>query len=409
MSMQAIASSGKAPTKLIMGMMLLPLFMALAFPVMFLTAFHDPTPKDMNVTVIESTKKAGDIAHSLEVQSEGKLHVDTVATVDDAKSAVMDRDTRAAYDPKTGDLFLAGGNGKSMTGIAQQIFQPVAQQSNKTLAIQDLAPLTAKDIMGTGFIYMCMIGMMTGYMTALMMNMFGRHLGVWKQLAVIGGMAVAAAVITVSTTYNVFQVYDIHMVYSMLIVAAIFITVGVFQLGLARLVGQASAFFGIIVFIILGMPTSGISMPVDMMDGFFRVINKFHPLAAAGDMMRSNLYFNGTGIANDIIVLATWLLVGVGLLLLGLIKAPATPAGPAGAPAGQDHAAPSAAEAGADRPAVGTSAAEASANPAGPGAQPAPAGAQSADAHAHGPDIPAPAAPVPGHAAAETPEFQTQN
>lgn len=336
--MQAMAPSGKAPTRVVMAMMLFPLIMAILYPVMFLTAYHDPTPKDMDISVIESTKNASDVAHNIEVKGDGTLNVDTVDNVKEGKGAVTQRQTRAAYNPKTGDLYVASAGGKQATQAAQKVFQQVANQQDKTLHVHDLVPTAPKDFIGSGFMYMVMIGMITGYMTALMLNMFGRQLGLWRQLGTLAALAAAAGVIVTMITYQIYQVYDNHLVQSGLIVAGLFMVMGVVQLGLARLIGQVSALPGIILWIILGIPSSGLTVSPDMMYGFFRVVYKFHPLAAAGDLMRSNLYFGGQGIGRDIVLLAFWLVVGAGLLWLSTLRRPKDPTGALGGGVPQDGA-----------------------------------------------------------------------
>lgn len=331
----ALGSVHRLPPKAVVSFMILPLFMAFVYPILFLVAFHDPQPRNMDLSIIETTDEAPALASQLESSADDDaLKVTTVPDVDAAKSDVMDLKTRAAYDPKTGDLYLASASSVAATGVAQQMFQNVAKQSDQQLTVHDLQAPTDKDTQASGFMYMAMLAVMVGFMTALMLNMAGKHLKIWQKLLVQLGMGIAGATILLTTLYHFYGLYDTHIIQAGLVFLGTFMAVSVFQLGLASIIGQASSFFGIIFFILLGVPSSGAAMPVDMLPGFFRAVHYVLPVGVSADMQRSVLYFHGHGISTSIPVLMVWLFAGLALLWIGngLKKPEIAPTGPDEAP-----------------------------------------------------------------------------
>ena len=101
-----------------------------------------------------------------------------------------------------------------------------------------------------------------------------------------------------------------YLLVACLVGAATFLTSSVVMLGLASLRGQASTLVGITLFVILGIPTTGVAITPDLLPGFFRVLHWMLPSGASGELFRRVLCFDGAGIAPWILLLVTWLLVG---------------------------------------------------------------------------------------------------
>jgi hypothetical protein len=319
----SMGSVHRLPPRAVAGLLILPLLMAFAYPILFLAAFHDPAPRNMDLAVVESTDQASGLAAQLESSADDDaLDVTTVPDVATAKNDVLHLDTRAAYDPKTGDLYLASASSVAATNAAQQVFQKVAKQSDQELTVHDLQAPTDKDPQATAFMYLAIIAVLAGFMTALMVNISGKHLSPWKKLLVLCGMGIATATIAVTVTFHFYGVYDTHIVQSGLVYLGTFLAVATFMAGLTSIVGQAGSFFAIVFFILLGIPSAGAAMPVDMLPGFFRVMHYVLPPGISSDMQRSTLYFHGHGISSSIPVLMVWFFAGLALLWVGTLKNP---------------------------------------------------------------------------------------
>lgn len=94
-----------------------------------------------------------------------------------------------------------------------------------------------------------------------------------------------------------------YLLVACLVGAATFLTSSVVMLGLASLRGQASTLVGITLFVILGIPTTGVAITPDLLPGFFRVLHRMLPSGASGELFRRVLCFDGAGIAPWILLI----------------------------------------------------------------------------------------------------------
>ncbi|MBK0332780.1 ABC transporter permease [Brachybacterium sp. MASK1Z-5] len=323
MSMPSLAGSARrVPLPMILMAMLFPVFMAFAYPGSYLSAMLEPAPDHMQLAVVESTKDAPQIAQQLQAEGGDAVDVTTVADTAAAKNAVTDLEARAAYDPSNGSLYVASAGGAQATSAAQSIFDEVAQKTDQTLHVKDLRGTTAADSTGTGFMYMLTACLVAGYVTATMLTSLARGVRLPVKLAVQLLMSVVAGVLTAGVCFGFYGVYDHHLVGAALIGGSLFLTASVVQLGFAGLLGQASTLVGITLFVILGVPASGVAATPDMLPGFFRVLHRLLPSGAGGELLRRVLYFDAHGIGTWVLLLVTWLLVGAGLVWLSTLRSP---------------------------------------------------------------------------------------
>ncbi|MET8978214.1 DUF3533 domain-containing protein [Streptomyces sp. NPDC004539] len=74
-------------------------------------------------------------------------------------------------------------------------------------------------------------------------------------------------------------------------------------------IGQLVAMF---VFIVLGLPSSGTTVPLQAVPGFYRFLSHFEPMRQLGDGVRAILYFDARGDAG---LTRSWLMIALGLAL----------------------------------------------------------------------------------------------
>ncbi|RLY94022.1 ABC transporter permease [Kocuria tytonicola] len=307
---------------MILVAMLFPVFMAFAYPASYVSAMHQPVPHHMEVEVIGTSDSTQQLACQVAAQGGDALDVSTVADAPTAREDVMDRETRAAFDPSDGKLYVATAGGRQAKAAAQSVFQQVAQQVGVPLAVQDLKKPAPKDTLGIAYMYVMTACVTAGYVTSTMLGNLGKGMRLRSRLGLIGMLSVVAAVLTVGVTWGFYGVYDAHLVTAGLVAMAAYFTAAVFQLGVGGLLGQAATIVGITVFVILGIPASGIATSPDMMPGFFQVTHRMMPTGAIGELLQRVIYFDGHGVGPWILLLATWLMLGAGLLWLGSLRSP---------------------------------------------------------------------------------------
>ncbi len=102
-------------------------------------------------------------------------------------------------------------------------------------------------------------------------------------------------------------------------------------LGLEWLAGLPGLGLGAAVFMLLGNPLSGITSAPEMLPSGWGTLGQLLPPGATGSLLRSVAFFDGAGSGRPLVVLLSWL--GVGLVLCGLGAARSRSAAGRGVPA----------------------------------------------------------------------------
>jgi YhgE/Pip-like protein len=98
------------------------------------------------------------------------------------------------------------------------------------------------------------------------------------------------------------------------------IAVGVTSSSLIAVLGSMGLLFSMLVFVILGLPSAGATVPLEAVPPFFRWLSKFEPMHQVFLGVRSLLYLNGVGAAGlSQALLMTSVGLVVGLLVGGII------------------------------------------------------------------------------------------
>ncbi|MEV0993180.1 DUF3533 domain-containing protein [Streptomyces sp. NPDC049949] len=74
-------------------------------------------------------------------------------------------------------------------------------------------------------------------------------------------------------------------------------------------IGQLVSMF---VFIVLGLPSSGATVPLNAVPGFYRFLSHFEPMRQLSDGVRAILYFDARGDAG---LTRSWIMIGIGIVL----------------------------------------------------------------------------------------------
>jgi hypothetical protein len=90
--------------------------------------------------------------------------------------------------------------------------------------------------------------------------------------------------------------------------------------GLQALLGEAGAVIGALTMVLVGNPFSGIASAPEMLPRPVGAIGQLMPPGAGGNLLRSTGFFDGAAAAGHIAVLLAWTTLGLGLLLLHLLR-----------------------------------------------------------------------------------------
>jgi hypothetical protein len=323
-------SDGRALKPLLLALVF-PLFLAIALPGLYLAAMHEPTPRGMAVEIVGTDAKAQGLASNLQSSSAGKLTVTTVADAATGKGHVEDLQARGAFDPATGTLYTATAGSPAATQAVKAVFTPVAKQTGTALRVRDVAPLPADDRVGVTLLFVGLPAILAGFVSATVLGMGVPGLRVRDELGLIALVALIGAVTTGFVAYGVYGALHSNALAVGLLTGAGTMTAGLIQSGGLKLIGSSMTMVSVTILVLLGVPASGIAVPVDMAPALFETLHGILPTAGVLDGLRRIIYFDGTGISGDLLIVAFWALLGAGMIWVAGLRDPKDPAPDPGA------------------------------------------------------------------------------
>ena len=285
----------------------------------YMGAMHSPTPHDMPITV--SVQGAEAFAEALTAADADAVDVRIVADPNEARAKVIDRGTVGAVvlDEHGATLFTASGAGASQAGIVTGLVTPVAVAQGLTVQSEDLVPLPPNDPAGLGAMFLTTAIVMAGYLPLSFMFSNSPHLLVLRRfLPLLLGWAVLIAGVLVLVAGPILHVVPGDEVLPVMGIAVLgVVAIGLVQLFFTRIIGAMATILAMLLLMVLGMPSSNLSISIYTAPPFYDVFHSFLPLPAIGEALRSVLYFGGDGAGKHLVLLG----IGgcVGLLLTVLV------------------------------------------------------------------------------------------
>ncbi|MET8636681.1 carboxypeptidase regulatory-like domain-containing protein [Streptomyces sp. NPDC004074] len=274
-------------------------------------ALHAPQPHHAKIAVAgRAAERTVDAA--LQRQHPGGFDVTAVADAQEARRAVLDRDTVAGYvaGHRQSVLYVARANGMSLEQALTKGFTELAAHNHQKLTVTEVAPTVAKDQNGTTLVYFGVAWSIPGYIlatTLLRAVTFNRR----RKLMTIVAVAALFSVVGFYTGVGLGYLPDNPWV---LAIAFLLTTaVATFASGVAPFTKQFFPLVGMGLYIVLSVPSSGVS-PVPLLPTFFQYLHAVMPLGTAVDAMKGILYFDDAGVLKPVLVLCAWITAGAALL-----------------------------------------------------------------------------------------------
>lgn len=340
MAVRSTAPPGVRPAAAGRRLPLRPVILALSAVVVFqvlfgaayLMAFKNSVPTSLPFAVTSRTPEAAhQIAAALRDGSEGRLDTRVVVDETTARTQLLDRDVTAALVIRPVDDLLLVASATSPT-LAQQLIRDVSQREEargRQLAVEDLASLPSNDPRGLMPFYLVIAWVMGGYLGATVLGLTAarmgahRHVGAAERLAGLAIYAVAsAAALTAVAAATVGIVTDrwltVASVGSLIVFASAATTAA-----LQALLGVMGTGVVLLLFVVVGNPSSGGPVARELLPGLLRDIGGYLPPGAGVDILRATLYLDGHAQAGALFVLATWAALGtVATVALGRVRRP---------------------------------------------------------------------------------------
>jgi len=291
----------RIPWQRVASMLWFPVFFAIGLPLTFETAFHQPTPHNVPIAVVGNPDQVRLVTGALDRARAGGFEVRTSPSAMVAVAAVRGRTAAAAsVAGSSGTLYTARAASAIRASYLQGVFTRIAtERGTQPVRVVDLVPLASGDG-GTGIFFFVFPLMMAGLITAIVLL----QLPTWG----IGGrVIVVAAVGAIGALAAYLTVVEVY---------------GQLMVGAAPLLKQYFLPVSLTAALILSVPSSGGTVPPDLLPGLFRDLSYALPLARGVKITRSIAYFHGAGIAQATLVMGVWAAVAVGAVVAASLRRP---------------------------------------------------------------------------------------
>lgn len=281
----------------------------LAFIASFTGAMSRPTLQDATVGLVASPTATRPAA----VPQVAGVSYQVLPSPAAAAAQVRDGALPAALlmGARNDTLVVAGAAGLSLVTAITEEVNAHAARADVPVAVEDVRPLPPGDPRGLGSYLLVLGWIIGGY---LGMTLLGRVRGAAgasvRGTAVTLGMAalysVASAALGVALVGPLMGVLTGHPWTLFTAGSLIVFATTVVTAALTSLVGLPGIVIAIVMFVVLGNPTSGGSVPVQMLSGGYRFLAGVLPTNAAMGLVRSFAYFGGNQIARPLLVLSIY-------------------------------------------------------------------------------------------------------
>src|SRR5215469_2309547 len=302
--------------------------LSLIFISSFIGALHDPHPRSAPVGIVGPPAAASSLGHSLDHAVPGGYTVTSYPTTAAARNGINTRAIDAALvpGPHSQHLLVAQAVSSGLTNATIKVFTTGAASAHVPLTVTDIRPLHSSDPDGLS---------QTFFVTALLGSSFtfGNQLtsriapkiGPYRHLAVIavyaavvaaGAVAVADAGIGALTgaPWGLFGIATLYAFAVTVMGAAAAWWAG----------GIGVAVIGML-FIPIGIASSGVTLGPNMITPWYADIGKVLPPGSALPAVLNTTYFSGNAILTPLLVLSAWALAGILAMVMVAILHPPIP------------------------------------------------------------------------------------
>lgn len=303
----------QAVIRVVIGVSLLGSLIALTF----MGALHSPRPNGVDLGVVGPPQVVEQLSSQLKSADEDAFEVTTFETVEEAKSAILDRKIDAAFapTPEAPTLIVAGAGGAIGKTNLTEMFRAVTAKQGGSLTVEDVRPLPADDRAGLSPFLLTVSLLIPSLLmgVALCLGASGasgreRLVGSVVGACLLGLFNTAIAdFVFGALTGHYWALAGVATLTSLAISAPI--------IALHWLFGVPGIGLGALLFLVLGMPTTGAAIGPDYIPEAFQMFTTTLPAGEAIPVFRNIAYFDGADIGTKLILLTCWALTAAAVLL----------------------------------------------------------------------------------------------
>ncbi|GMA34078.1 ABC transporter permease [Demequina litorisediminis] len=310
--MSTTPSTGRTIGGLAVGLSLLLSVMLLCFG---LPAINSE-PRDVPLAIVGDEATVGALESTLDAAQGGAFDVMAVTDAAAAEQSIRDREVYGALIPGSDGLTVDVASAASPTVAAAltAMGQAVAAQAGVEVTVNDVVPTSEDDPKGVGLsagaLPIALGGFMAGVATTLVIRGTRQRLVTMATFGVVAGLAMTAIL------EFAFGTLTGNFWASAAAATLGIVATGMTVLGLESLLGKPGIAIGAVLVVLLGNPLSGLTSAPELLPRPWGTIGQLLPPGATGTLLRNVAFFDGAAIAQPLMVLCSWLAIGVVLLWL---------------------------------------------------------------------------------------------
>ena len=296
-------------------------------------ANHEPKPHDLPVGVVGSPQLVSATARQLDRRAPGAFQILGYRSPAAARTAILHRSVYGAFDPGTPpSLLIADAASLPVATLLQDTFTAAAHAQGAPLIVHDLVPLPPTDPNGGTAFSATLNLIIAGILGSSMLYAVTRDRGLAVHLSAVVALGIGAGLLAAVATNVVVGAFTGQFLaiwgVAALFVLALALPIAFFQ----RLLGQPGTGVGLLVFIVVGDPSSGGATAPQLLPDPWRAISQALPPGAAVTAMRDAVYFHGYGATRALIVLGSYAALGAILAIIADRIRPGAPAATSSGP-----------------------------------------------------------------------------
>jgi hypothetical protein len=289
--------------------------MCIGMGLAYLGAFHAPEPHHLRVDVVGSGTSAQVLAQTLHDKGAGALDVRTVADRAAAEAQLKGREIYGAYVPGAKpELMVATAGSDTTATVVQKVFTKLAAEQGAPLRVTDVAPVSEGDPTGQGLFFLLVALSIGSYASVAVIGGAGAVLPLRIRALLALGTALVVSGIGTFFAGPMFHLVDQGLpgVWAMAwLYAAGILLVGV---GLHTFLKRWTTLGVMVLFVMLNFTSSGGIFKPELQSGFFAALHSFWNGAGFIEGARGHVYFDGTGVGRNVLVLALWFMAGTAVM-----------------------------------------------------------------------------------------------
>jgi hypothetical protein len=311
----SLRADARAAARLVLG----GLVLLFAFTALYVTAFHAPGPRGLDVGFVGTPAQAARAQTALDAVAHGGFDVRRYASATDARAALLHTDVRGvliAGAPRN-RVLVAQALGAAPTEAVTGALRGIAAAAGSPAVVQDLRPLPSSDRRGLSSLFTVIGTLIPSLVFGVLLSVFGRRLAGRARWAALGAYAVLAGLVAAFNVDVLVGALPGDFIGIAIVCGLLALAVSAAAHGLGYLGGPAGIALAVVILMLLGVTASGGAVTYELQPGFYGAISQLLPPGAALTAVRNVAYFDWAATAAPLVVLGAWAAGGVALGLLG--------------------------------------------------------------------------------------------